>query len=252
MADLSETGLHAGILPLELRDVGFEAGGQRLLQGVSARIEAGPPTVMLGPNGAGKSLTLRIIHGLLAPTSGEVTWLGVGASPGATSIRRRQAMVFERPVLLRRSTAANVGYALAVAGVARADRPGRVAEVLTRTGLAPLADRRARVLSAGERQRLALARAWALEPEVLFLDEPTASLDPSAMRAVEELIGAISASGTKIVMTTHDLGQARRLAGDVLFLCAGVLLEQSPAERFFEAPQSREARAFLDGDLLWK
>jgi tungstate transport system ATP-binding protein len=246
-----ETRDPSAILPLELREVGFVAGGQSLLRDITARIEAGPPTVLLGPNGAGKSLTLRIVHGLLTPSSGEVKWLGVGASPDSASARRRQAMVFERPVLLRRTAAANVSYALAVAGVARRERADRVAEVLARTGLASLADRRARVLSAGERQRLALARAWVLEPEVLLLDEPTAALDPSAMRAVEELIQAIASSGTKIIMTTHDLGQARRLAGDVLFLCAGRLLERAPAERFFEGPESAEARSFLTGDLLW-
>jgi len=230
------------MLPLELRDVGFEAGGQVLLRHLSLRIEAGPPTVVMGPNGAGKSLSLRIAHGLLAPTRGEVRW---------HSTAGRQAMVFERPVLLRRSAAANVEYALAVARVPRRQRARRVADVLARTGLAPLADRRARVLSAGERQRLSLARAWALEPEVLFLDEPTAALDPAAAAAVEGLIRTISDSGTKIVMTTHDLGQARRLAGDVVLLAAGRLVERAPAEVFFESPGTPEARKFLKGELLW-
>jgi len=240
----------ATILPLELHEVAFEARGQRLLHGVSARIEAGPPTVVLGPNGAGKSLLLRIAHGLLAPSAGGVRF-GPGGSPATPPVRRRQAMVFERPVLLRRSVAANVAYALSVARVPRAQRADRVAEVLARTGLRSLARRSARVLSAGERQRLALARAWVLAPELLFLDEPTAALDPSATAAVEGLIEAIAASGTKIVMTTHDLGQARRLAGEVLFLHAGRLLERAPATRFFAGPESPTARAFLEGDLLW-
>ncbi len=242
----------ASILPLELRAVGFSAGGQPLLRDLSIRFEASAPSVVLGPNGAGKSLTLRIAHGLLAPTTGSVRWLGLDVPPDDPRVRGRQTMVFERPVLLRRSAAANVEYALAVAGVPRSERAGRVSQVLSRTGLAALADRRARVLSAGEQQRLCLARAWALEPEVLFLDEPTAALDPAATRAVEELIGAISESGTKIVMTTHDLGQARRLAGEVLLLCAGTLVERAPAREFFEAPESAEARSFLRGDLLWE
>ena len=161
-------------------------------------------------------------------------------------------MVFERPVLLRRSAAANVEYALSLARVPRGERSRRVAEVLARTGLAPLADRRARVLSAGERQRLSLARAWALEPEILFLDEPTAALDPAATAAIERLIRTISESGTKIVMTTHDLGQARRLAGDVVFLAAGRLIERAPAPGFFDSPSTDEARAFLKGELLWE
>jgi tungstate transport system ATP-binding protein len=231
------------ILPFELRDVGFEADGRELLSAVSMRVEPGAPTVLMGPNGAGKSLTLRIAHGLLAPGRGEVHWQ---AGSG------RQAMVFERPVLLRRSAAANVEYALAVAGVPRADRAARVAEVLEKTGLAPLADRRARVLSAGEAQRLSLARAWALEPEVLFLDEPTAALDPSASAAIESLIRVISESGTKIVMTTHDLGQARRLAGDVALLVGGRLVERAAADTFFDAPETAEAQAFLKGELLWE
>ncbi len=242
----------ASILPLELRAVGFSAGGQPLLRDLSIRFEASAPSVVMGPNGAGKSLTLRIAHGLLAPTTGSVRWLGLDAPPDDPRVRGRQTMVFERPVLLRRSAAANVKYARAVAGVPRSERAGRVSQVLSRTGLAPLAERRARVLSAGEQQRLCLARAWALEPEVLFLDEPTAALDPAATRAVEELIGAISESGTKIVMTTHDLGQARRLAGEVLLLCAGTLVERAPAREFFEAPESAEARSFLRGDLLWE
>jgi tungstate transport system ATP-binding protein len=206
----------------------------------------------MGPNGSGKSLTLRIAHGLLAPTTGSVHWRGLDAAPDDPRVRRRQSMVFERPVLLRRSAAANVEYALAVAGVPRSERAARVSQVLSRTGLAALANRRARVLSAGEQQRLCLARAWALEPEVLFLDEPTAALDPAATRAVEELIGAISESGTKVVMTTHDLGQARRLAGEILLLCAGSLVERAPARKFFESPESAEARSFLKGDLLWQ
>lgn len=238
------------ILPLDLEGVRFEARGQCLLQELSLRIEAGPPSVVLGPNGAGKSLLLRIAHGLLAPSAGRVRFGGDDTLSPAQA-RRRQAMVFERAVLLRRTAAANVRYALAVAGVRRAARPERVAEVLARTGLRALAGRSARVLSAGERQRLALARAWALEPELLFLDEPTAALDPSAAAAVEGLIEAIAASGTKIVMTTHDLGQARRLAGEVLFLHGGKLEERSPAARFFAGPESPTARAFLKGELLW-
>ena len=242
----------ASILPLEFREVGFSAGGQALLRDLSIRFEAGAPSVLMGPNGAGKSLSLRIAHGLLAPTTGSVRWLGLDAAPNDPRVRHRQAMVFEQPVLLRRSAAANVDYALAVARVPRSERADRVSQALSRTGLARVADRRARVLSAGEQQRLSLARAWALEPEVLFLDEPTAALDPGATRAVEESIAAISESGTKIVMTTHDLGQARRLAGEILLLCQGRLVERAPASDFFESPESAEARSFLNGDLLWE
>ncbi len=236
-----------GILPLRLDEVSFEVSGQKLLNGVSTTIEAGGKTVVLGANGAGKSLTLRIAHGLLAPTSGRVTWQGRAAS----SARQRQTMVFERPVLLRRTVLANVEYALSLRRVPRDGRRERALEALARTGLAPLAKRSARVLSAGEQQRLALARAWALEPEVLFLDEPTAALDPSATCSVEEIIESIAASGTKIVMSTHDMAQARRLADEVLFFHRGALLERNQAKRFFDSAECEEARAFLRGELSW-
>ncbi len=243
---MTEETVRMSILPLVLEHVSFEKAGQPLLRDIAVRIEAGPPTVLLGPNGAGKSLTLRIAHGLLAPTRGRVRWCG---GVDASTARRRQTMVFERPVHLRRSAAANVEYPLALRGVGRSERRARARDVLTKSGLGELADRSARVLSAGEQQRLALARAWVVDPEVLFLDEPTAALDPAATRAVEALIRTISESGAKVIMTTHDLGQARRLAGDILFLCGGSLVEGAPAQRFFEAPASSAARAFLRGDL---
>ncbi len=235
------------ILPLVLEEVVYEIGRARLIDGLSLALEAGPRTVILGPNGAGKSLTLRLCHGLIAPSAGRIAWRG----PGAANARRRQAMVFQRPVMLRRSALANIDYALSLAGFDRATRARRAAEALERTGLAALARRPARVLSVGEQQRLALARAWALRPDVLFLDEPTASLDPAATRAVEEIVAAFHAYGAKIVMTTHDLGQARRLADEVIFLHRGRLVERAPAEAFFTDPRSAEARAFVGGELLW-
>lgn len=236
------------ILPLVLEDVCFEAAGNRLLSDVSVRLDNGPRTVILGPNGAGKSLMLRICHGLLAPTSGRVHWHR--RDPGKAAFRH-QAMVFQRPVLLRRSVAANVEYALRLHGLARGPRKSTVENALRVVGLGPLGDRPARVLSTGEQQRLALARAWALRPEVLFLDEPTANLDPAATRAVEEIIGVFHRAGTKIVMTTHDLGQAHRMADEVLFFHRGRLVESSPAEAFFTRPRTPEAAAFVKGELLW-
>lgn len=233
------------ILPLELRGLGFSVGGLRILSGVSLAIAPGAPTIILGPNGAGKSVLLRLMHGLLAPTEGEVAWAG-----RAGEAARRQAMVFQRPVLLRRSVVANVLYPLRLAGVGAADRAARAAQALDLVGLAALADRPARRLSGGEQQRLALARAAAMQPEVLFLDEPCASLDPGATRKVEEIVRALAGRGTKIVMTTHDLGQARRLAGDVVFLHAGRMREHTPAEAFFAGPATAEAAAFLRGDLV--
>jgi tungstate transport system ATP-binding protein len=234
------------LLPLELSAVRFEAGGKRLIHDLSLRIEAGPPSIVLGPNGAGKSLLLRLCHGLIEPSAGRIGW----AQTNRATTRRGQAMVFQRPVLLRRSALANVVYPLRLRGVARREREARAAQALARAGLSGLAARPARVLSSGEQQRLAIARAWVTEPEVLFLDEPTSNLDPAATRAIEELILAIHGAGTKIVMTTHDLGQARRLAGEVLFLHHGRMLERGPADEFFARPRTEEAAAFIQGDLI--
>lgn len=234
------------LLPLVLEGVTYEAGGHRLLADVSLELRAGLRTIVLGPNGAGKSLLLRICHGLLEPTSGRVRW----AIDDPALVRRRQAFVFQRPVLLRRSAAANVDYALAVRDVPRDARRERTRRALEEVGLAALADRPARRLSGGEQQRLALARARALEPDVLFLDEPTANLDPAATRAIEATVTALHGEGVKIVMTTHDLGQARRLADEIVFLHKGHVLEHTPAAEFFTRPHTAEARAFLAGELL--
>ncbi|NJN47117.1 MAG: phosphate ABC transporter ATP-binding protein [Candidatus Competibacteraceae bacterium] len=235
------------ILPLALEAVSFAARGVSLLNGVSLSLEAGPITVVMGPNGAGKSLLLRVCHGLLRPTSGTVSW----ANADNKQVRHAQTMVFQRPVLLRRSVAANVDYVLSARGQPRRLRKTAVAEILEQAGLAQLARRSARVLSGGEQQRLALARAWAMKPQLLFLDEPSSNLDPAATRMVEDMIRRIHQDGTKIVMTTHDLGQARRLADDVVFLHGGRLLERTAAKAFFSGPQSQEAAAFLDGQLCW-
>ncbi|MFC5068718.1 ATP-binding cassette domain-containing protein [Flaviflagellibacter deserti] len=231
------------ILPLRCRSVGLNVRGRDLLKDVTADLMPGVPSMIMGPNGAGKSLFLRICHGLLQPTSGSVEWSGPAG--------RAQAMVLQRPVLLRRSARANVIHALALAGAPRSERGARADAALERFGLGAIAARPARLLSGGEQQRLAIARAWALNPQVLFLDEPTSALDPSGTRAVEEMITVIAREGVKIVMATHDLGQARRLAGEVLFFHGGRLREQTPAPAFFEKPQTPEAAAFLNGDLLW-
>jgi len=221
------------MLPLRLQEVDF----LHIIKPLSLAIEAGPSTVILGANGAGKSVLMRLMHGLLTPSHGSILW----QAPG------RQAMVFQRPVMLRRSALANVEYALRAAGQAA----GGAMDALREVGLAHLAGKPARVLSGGEQQRLALARAWALHPEVLFLDEPTASLDPSATREIEHVIQAFDAAGTKIVMATHNLGQARRLADEVIYLHQGRVLERAPVERFFSKPATAEAAAFIKGELPW-
>jgi tungstate transport system ATP-binding protein len=159
-------------------------------------------------------------------------------------------MVFQRPILLRRSVRANITYALALMGLPRAARAERADMTLEHFGLTAIAGRPARVLSGGEQQRLALARALARDPSVLFLDEPTASLDPAATKSIEDIIRAVSARGVKVVMSTHDLGQAKRLAGNIALLHRGRVAEEAPAAEFFSSPRTTEARRFIAGELL--
>jgi tungstate transport system ATP-binding protein len=230
------------VLPLEVRELGVRLGERQILSGISFRLEPGKRTVILGPNGSGKTTLLRALHGLV-PSTGSITWAGSERPQGA------EAMVFQHPVMLRRGALANVEYALAVNGVNGAERRRRARAALEEAGLWLLAEQPARSLSGGERQRLALARAWSLRPRILYLDEPTASLDPGASATVEQEIGRIHAAGTRIVMTTHRLGLARRVADEILFIDDGTLVEQTPADRFFGDPRSEAARHYLDGEL---
>lgn len=240
--------LKSGLLPLVFEGVSYEIGGTKLIKDISASFEAGSVTVVLGPNGAGKSLFLRLGHGLIRPSGGRVFWRG---PDGVVNPGRGQAMVFQRPTMLRRSVAANLHHALKQRRIARPRRHEIVEDMLQRTGLTRLAKSPARSLSVGEQQRLAVARAWSVEPQVLFMDEPAAALDPAATHALEDIMAAIQAAGTKIIMSTQDLSQARRLADEVVFLNRGRMLEQAPAERFFEHPENDLAEAFLNGELLW-
>ena len=235
----------ASDLPVMFVDVAIVAGEVTILDDISLTLAPGPPTVLIGPNGSGKTTLLRAAMGLIPATRGRITWGGRERSPPD-----RRAILFQRPVMLRRSAAGNVRYALAAAGVPRAQRAQRAAELLADVGLAGLERRPARRLSGGEQQRLALARALARDPAVLFLDEPTASLDPAATKAIEDIVRAVSARGVKVVMSTHDLGQAKRLAGDVVLLHRGRLIESGPATEFFANPRTQEARTFIAGELL--
>jgi tungstate transport system ATP-binding protein len=235
----------ASDLPLVLDGLSLRAGATTILDRLSLTIMPGAPTLIVGPNGAGKTSLLRLCMGLDAPSSGRITWGG-----RANSVLARRAILFQRPVMLRRTAAANVAYALAQAGIPRRLRGPRVGALLHRVGLSDLAQRPARRLSGGEQQRLALARALARDPEILLLDEPTANLDPAATRGVEEIVLMAAQSGIKIVMASHDLGQVRRLAGEVVFLVRGALCEQRPAAEFLDNPTTPEAAAFLRGDLV--
>jgi tungstate transport system ATP-binding protein len=233
------------LLPLVVRGLMFGINGRRIIKDVSFWIGSSGRTVILGPNGAGKSVMLRLCHGLLKPTGGEIRWGDLSVSRA----REQQAMASQHPVLLRRTVRGNLLHVLSVKGVPRGERPALVDAALEQAGLAGLGARAARTLSGGQQQRLAIARAFVLRPKVLLLDEPTTNLDPAAVRGVEELIGAIGAAGTKILMTTHDIAQARRLAADVMFLNDGRLLEHAPAAEFFAAPKDPVAAGFLAGEL---
>lgn len=237
----------AALFPLRAIGLTYAVRGRRLIDGIDLTLEQGPRTVVMGPNGAGKSLLLRLLHGLLTPSTGEVRW---GSALPTEAVRRRQALVFQRPVLLRRTVGANLRFVLRLRRCPGTERAQRLDRVLALAGLTDLVDRPARALSSGEQQRLALARALILEPEVLLLDEPTASLDPAAVGEIEALIEAAQGRATKIVLVTHDVGQARRLADEVIFLHRGRLVEYTPAAEFFTQPHSAQAQAYLEGRLV--
>lgn len=247
-ANLSDaiTGIDCPILPLTCEGVVVSRSGRVLLDNVAVSVNGTGLTVIMGPNGAGKTLLLRVLCNLTSPDSGFVRW---GGSIPDQARAPKLGVVFQKPVLLRRSVLQNVKYALAAIGVARRFRDARARKALEMASLAHLAAAPARVLSGGEQQRLALARALAAEPEVLLLDEPASSLDPAATLAIEQLIGHARARGTRIVLITHDVGQARRLADDVLFMHHGRIVEQLPATKFFDSPESEPAKAFLEGRI---
>jgi tungstate transport system ATP-binding protein len=230
-------------LPIRFENVAFAAGATSILRDVTLSISAGTPTVLLGPNGSGKTSLLKLAMGLLTPTSGRISYAG-----REDVSRQRHAFVFQKPVMLRRTAACNIAFALKAAGCA--PDAATIDRLLSTVGLGLLGERPARRLSGGEQQRLALARALARDPEVLLLDEPTASLDPFATKSVEDIITRTAASGVKIVMATHDLGQARRLAGDIVFLANGALVEHAPSSTFFDSPTTPEAKRFLAGELV--
>jgi len=235
----------ASDLPIRFDTVTVRSRGVTILDHVTLQIEAGAPTVLIGPNGSGKTTLLRAAMGLLAPTQGRISWGGIEKSPPI-----RRGFVFQHPAMLRRSVAANLRYALRAARVPHAYHDARIEELLALVGLAGLDKRPARRLSGGEQQRLALARALARDPVVLFLDEPTASLDPASTKAIEDVIRAVAARAIKIVMSTHDLGEARRLAGEIILLHRGRIVERAAAAEFLGSPKTEQAKLFIAGELL--
>lgn len=232
------------LFPLAVDGLTFEAGGRRLIDRLDLTLSAAGTTILMGPNGAGKSLLLRLLHGLILPSEGTISW---GGRQPVRDIQRRQALVFQKPVLLRRSVTDNIDFVLRLHDHADAERRQ---ELLARVGLLELAQQPARRLSGGEQQRLALARALATRPEVLLLDEPTSSLDPASVLMIEQIVRETAATGVKVIFVTHDIGQARRLADDVVFLHRGRVAEHAPAAAFFSNPSSSVGRDFLAGRII--
>ena len=235
----------SALLPLVLEGVEMRRGGRRILGPLSLRIEGQGITIVMGPNGSGKTSLMRAMHGLERINAGRIRW-----NADLDTARARQAFVFQTPILMRRTVIDCIGYPLRLAGMRRAAMRERAAAIATEVGLGDSLDKRASALSGGERQKLALARALIRAPEVLFLDEPCANLDGRATRDIEAILLRARAGGTRIVMSTHDIGQARRLADDVVFLHHGRVIEAAGRRAFFESPRSAEVKSYLNGELL--
>jgi tungstate transport system ATP-binding protein len=235
----------ARLFPIRAQGLSYVVNDLRIIDHVDLSIESAGVTAVMGFNGAGKSVLLRLLHGLLEPSSGQVTYAGQRLNP---EIRAAQAMVFQKPLMLRRSVAANIRYALRIHGVAADIQQARLDELLSLADLTPLARRPARVLSGGEQQRVAIARALAGEPRLLYLDEPTANLDPVSIRSVEAMIDTVRQRGTKIVLVTQSVGQAKRIADEIVFIHRGRIVEQTSATEFFSGPEAPPAAAFVEGN----
>ena len=232
-------------LPLILTGATLRRQGKTLIGPVDLTLGRIGVTVVIGPNGSGKTSLLRMMHGLQRTADGRVGW-----SVADAIARERQAYVFQRPIALRRSVLANLMFPLRLRGASRAQAEARARAIADRFDLTAMLAQPAPSLSGGEMQRLALARALITEPEILFADEPCAALDGQATRQIEALLAGTASAGTRLVMATHDMGQARRLASDVIFLLHGRIHETGPAETFFAAPATPEAQAFLNGDIV--
>ena len=244
---LNNTG-NQELFPLSVKNLVLKVNGKKLINNLSFKCGAKGITALMGPNGAGKSLTLRLLHNLIEKTSGAIHWNKVSDQK---LIQNAQAMVFQKPVLLRRSVIENLRYNLKVKNINnKADQDKLIDEALTKAGLQDQANNPARLLSGGEQQKLAMARALMDNPSILFLDEPTASLDPNATLVIEGLIKEADEKGTKIILVTHDIGQAKRLAKEIIFLNQGQLCEQGPAEEMITNPKSKPARQYFSGEIV--
>jgi tungstate transport system ATP-binding protein len=232
------------LLPITIDELTLKAGQKKLLNNISLDITCSGISVIMGPNGAGKSLFVRCLHGLSQPNNGRILFAGNEMNQ---THRKSQALIFQKPVLLKRSVRRNLEF---VRTLHKADNTVSIELALRNVGLSKLASQPANQLSGGERQRLALARALMMQPEVLFLDEACANLDPASVAKIETVLRQASKDGQKIILITHDIAQAKRLADEVIFLHHGALCEHTPARVFFQSPKSQAARAYLDGQIL--
>jgi len=233
------------ILPLVLTGAATRKRGKTLIGPVDLTVGAEGFTIVIGPNGSGKTSLLQLMHGLGRVSKGSVRW-----NVSQAEAQRQQAYVFQTPIMMRRRVVDCIAYPLLLTGTGRKAARARAAEWATRLGLGEALDRPATVLSGGEKQKLALARALIRKPEILFLDEPCANLDGRATREIETILLEAYRAGTRIVMATHDMGQAKRLSTEIAFLYKGMIHEYGSAETFFSAPKTHEAQAFLRGDIL--
>ena len=232
-------------LPLTVNNLSYSKDKTVLLNDVNLAINGSNSTIILGHNGAGKSLLLKLLHGVIEPDRGSIDW----NSEKPNSRQYWRSFLLQKPTFFKRTVRYNIEFVLEIAATPKAERRSRCNEALKICGLENLSERNANSLSGGEQQKLSLARAWVLEPDVLLLDEPTVALDPPFTLSFEEIIQQFKKTHTKVIMTTHDLAQAKRLADEIVFIYNGTVMEQSPAEQFFQLPSSEEAKKFISGKL---
>ena len=232
------------ISPIKIKDLSISLNDRFILRNINCQINDKSITAILGPNGAGKSLLLQTINGLIPVLKGKITY---NLNQLDNDIRKQQAMVFQSPTLLRRTVLGNMEF---VNSINKNSNIIDLKYILKKVGLEAYNDKPARLLSGGEKQRLSLARALLIQPKLLLLDEPTANLDPYSLKLIEDLILEENSKGTTIILTTHDMSQAKRLASDIIFINKGEILEQTQAKIFFKEPQTIEAKKYLAGEIL--
>lgn len=233
------------ILPLNVKNASVKKRDKRIIGPIDIKITAEGFTIIMGPNGSGKTSLLRLLHGLENPRDGTVSW-----NSDIENVRQNQSFVFQTPIMLKRTVIENIIYPLKLRGISKDTAMKAAKEWVSKINLEASSNVKACFLSGGEKQKLAIARALATKPQLLFLDEPTANLDGSATKEIEKLLQDAQKAGTRILMTTHDIGQGKRLADDVIFLYRGTIHEYGRAKNFFKKTGTQEAQAFLNGDIL--